>query len=228
MKKIILLILFLVALVQVAMFAQEKPDSTVQSVENRNGTFFKITRDFYPTGRILTDESPIGDTAAMVNAFVGTANEIAKQFASAALVITNAPEVNRSLAEISNAVLSISGRNLWDEMDRRLSSAFLPDTATSVAYIMRPGVGATPVNVSLRRNANGRLVLRQGSTNFLIEIRSADYIRIRRYDGSGTQAADGVSLDLFYKQTRNGPRWVSLDNAFVLRNPALTIQTQNK
>jgi len=226
MKKIILLILFLVALVQVAMFAQEKPDSTVQSVENRNGTFFKITRDFYPTGRILTDESPIGDTAAMVNAFVGTANEIAKQFASAALVITNAPEVNRSLAEISNAVLSISGRNLWDEMDRRLSSAFLPDTATSVAYIMRPGVGATPVNVSLRRNANGRLVLRQGSTNFLIEIRSADYIRIRRYDGSSTAAADGVSLDLFYKQTRNGPRWISLDKAFVLRNPALTIQSQ--
>ncbi len=83
-----------------------------------------------------------------------------------------------------------------------------------------------PVNVSLRRNANGRLVLRQGSTNFLIEIRSADYIRIRRYDGSGTQAADGVSLELFYKQTRNGPRWVSLDNAFVLRNPALTIQSQ--
>jgi hypothetical protein len=225
MKKIILLILALVALVHVAMFAQEKPDSTVQSVENRNGTFFKITRDFYPTGRILTDESPIGDTAAMVNAFVGTANAIATQLAIAAVAISNAPEANRSLNEISNAVQSIAGFSLWDEMDRRLSSVFLPDTATSVAYIMRPGVGATPVNVTLRRNANGRLVLRQGSTNFLIEIRAAEYIRIRRYDGSGTQAADGVSLDLFYKQTRNGPRWVSIDNAFVLRDPALTIQS---
>lgn len=208
-----------------AITAQEKPDSTVQSVENRGGTFFKITREFYPTGRILTDESPIGDTAAMVNAFVGGAHALATQYATAALVVTNANEVNRSLNEISNAIQSIAGRTLWDEMDRRLSSRLLPDTATSVPYIMRPGVGATPVNVSLRRNAAGRLVLRHGSTNFIIDIRSDNYIRIRRYDGSSTQAAEGVFLDLFYKETRNGPRWVSLDNAFVLRNPAVTIQS---
>lgn len=192
---------------------QETADSTTTSVENRQGVFFSVVRNYYPSGRILTDEQPLGsDTLQVANAIIGGTFSVLTDFANKAVEVARIQAKRRLITETSNA-LSVLGRDYFSIMDGLLRTEFLPDSVTTVAYQMRVN-GADPVNCSFRRNAGGNLVFRQGSQNFSMDIITRNWIRIRRYDGSATQTADNaVRVDLFRETPR---RWISGDLKFIL------------
>jgi hypothetical protein len=212
MKRTILLLLF-----PAFLFAQETPDSTATTYENRAGTFFAVTRSFFSTGRVLTDEQPLGrDTNGVVNAIIGPVFNNAGQFAQQAANAARIGRIRQQINAASASLQTLTGSDYYDITNRLLIAEFLPpgedgQPVQSVAYTMR--VNGTPIPVTLRRNATDQLVMRQGATNFRVDIVSRNWIRIRRYQGTEALAADGW-IDLF--QERNGA-YISEDLKYQLR-----------
>lgn len=213
MKHTIFLLLF-----PALLSAQETPDSTATTYENRAGAFFAVTRSFFPTGRVLTDEQPLGrDTAGVVNAIIGPVFNSAGQFANQAATAARIGRQRQVINAASASLQTLTGQDYYDLTNRLLIAEFLPtgedeQPVQSVAYTMR--VDGTPISVILRRNPAGQLVLRQGATNFRVDIVSRNWLRIRRYQGTETLAADGGWVDLF--QEKNGA-YISSDLKYNLR-----------
>jgi hypothetical protein len=212
MKRTILLLLF-----PAFLFAQETPDSTATTYENRAGTFFAVTRSFFSTGRVLTDEQPLGrDTNGVVNAIIGPVFNNAGQFAQQAANAARIGRIRQQVNAASASLQTLTGSDYYDITNRLLIAEFLPpgedeQPVQSVAYTMR--VNGTPIPVTLRRNATDQLVMRQGAINFRVDIVSRNWLRIRRYQGTEVLAADGW-IDLF--QERNGA-YISEDLKYQLR-----------
>ena len=200
------------------LFAQETPDSTATTYENRAGTFFSITRSFFPTGRVVTDEQPLGrDTAGVVNAIIGPVFNSAGQFANQAATAARIGRQRQVINAASASLQTLTGQDYYDLTNRLLIAEFLPlgedeQPVQSVAYTMR--VDGMPISVTLRRNAAGQLVMRQGSTNFRVDIVSRNWLRIRRYQGTETLTADNGWVDLF--QEKNG-NYISSDLKYNLK-----------
>ncbi|MGI9161150.1 MAG: hypothetical protein ACR2K1_15490 [Saprospiraceae bacterium] len=211
MKQIFFLLLF-----PTLLFSQDA-DSTTVTYENRAGTFFAVTKSFFPTGRVLTDEQPLGrDTNAVANAIIAPVFTAAGQYATQAAQAARIGRPRQQVNAASAALLSLTGQDYYDITNRLLIAEFLPNgeddqPVQSVAYTMR--VDGTPVSVTLRRNAAGQLIMRQGAANFRVDIVSRNWLRIRRYQGTETPATDGW-IDLF--QERNG-NYISADLRYVLR-----------
>lgn len=211
MKHLIFLLIF--AMATMVATAQETADSTTTTVENRQGVFFSVVRNYYPSGRILTDEQPLGsDTLQVANAIIGGTFSVLTDFANKAVEVARIASKRRLITETSNA-LSVLGRDYFSIMEGLLRTEFLPDSITTVPYQMKVK-GSDPVNVSFRRNADGNLVFRQGSQNFSMDIITRNWIRLRRYDGTATQTPDNsVRVDLFRESPR---RWISTDLRYIL------------
>lgn len=194
--------------------AQETPDSTLTTYENRAGVFYSITRNVFPSGRILTTEDPLGsDTAAVANAIIGPVFTGNTQIAAYAAQVARINRQRQQVTAASQALQSLVGLNYADVVENIVAPEFLADTVQSAPYVMR--VDGVPVDVELRRNNNGRLVLRQAGTNFRIDLFSRNWIRLRRYQGTGTETPDaGVRVDLFLEKPG---RWISLDLKYDLR-----------
>lgn len=197
--------------------AQETPDSTVTTYENRTGTFFSITRSFFPNGRILTDEQPLGtDTTAVANAILAPVFSVATQYAEKAATSARLARTRQQINGASSALQSLTGLDYYDFTNRLLIDEFLPideqgQSGQSVNYTIR--VDGTPILVTFRRNTSGQLVMNQGATNFRVDIVSRNWLRIRRYQGTEIPTATGW-IDLF--QEKNG-NYISSDLKYQLR-----------
>ena len=217
MKHIILLLF----LFPVGLFAQDQADTTAVTYENRGGIFYTVTKTTYQSGRIVTEETPIGtDTASVVNAIIAPVFTAGTQLADQAAKVARIPRVRAQIAAANTALTALIGKDYFDLTNNLLAGEFLGanDGETgqqpeSVECTMRVDGGA-PITASIRRNAAGRLVYRQGTQNFTLDIISRNWIRIRRYDGSNTITPDAAIVDLF-KEAPN--RWISLDLKFILR-----------
>jgi len=210
MKKIIFILALFCAF---AATAQEIPDSTTTTVENRGGVFYSVGRAYYPSGRVVTDETPLGsDTTAVANAVIGGTFSVLTEFAGHAVEVARINSKKRLIAD-ANTALSVLNLDYYTVMDGLLRTEFIPDSTTTVPYSIKVD-NAAPVNVSFRRTAGGQLVFRQGSQNFAVDIITRNWIRIRRYDGTATQTPDNsVRVDLFRETPR---RWISVDLKYVL------------
>lgn len=192
-------------------------DSTSTSFEVRNGTFFIIEKTYLSGGRILTDERPADtDTAAAITQVITPVLKAATQYANIAATAARINKPRQQINEASAVLQSLIGQDYYTITNRVLIGEFLPtDTTgqlTDVAYTMR--VDDTPVPVTLRRNASGQLIMRQGATSFRVDIVSRNWLRIRRYQGTETLASDGTFIDLF--QEKNG-NYISSDLKYRLR-----------
>lgn len=216
MKHIIFLLLF-----PLGLFAQDQPDTTAVTYENRGGIFYTVTKTTFQSGRIVTEETPIGtDTASVVNAIIGPVFLEGAKLAEQAAKVARIAKFRAQLAAANTALTALIGSDYYDVTNNLLAAEFLGaadeetgQQAESVQCIMRVDGGA-PITASIRRNAAGRLVYRQGTQNFTLDIISRNWIRIRRYDGSDTITPEISAVDLF-KEAPN--RWVSLDLKFILR-----------
>ena len=193
--------------------AQETADSTTTTIENRAGVFYSVGRAYYPTGRIVTDETPLGsDTLQVANAVIGGTFSVLTEFAGHAVEVARINSKKRLITD-ANTALSVLNLDYYTVMDGLLRTEFIPDSASTVPYTIKVA-NAAPISVSFRRNAGGQLVFRQGSQNFAVDIITRNWIRIRRYDGTATQTPDNsVRVDLFRETPR---RWISIDLKYIL------------
>ena len=209
MKHILFLLFF-----PAALFAQDQPDTTAVTYENRGGIFYTVTKTTYQSGRIVTEETPLGtDTAGVVNAIIGPVFTATTDAANKAVQVARLNRVRQQVVAANTALNALVGQDYFSVVQNAVGQEFLPDTVQSIAATMRVDGGA-PITASIRRNAAGRLVFRQGTQNFTVDIVSRNWIRLRRYQGTETLAAEGVIVDL-YKETEG--RWISLDLKYILR-----------
>jgi hypothetical protein len=212
--------IFLFLLFPLCLAAQEQPDSTAQSIENRAGVFFSVNRAFFPSGRILTDETPLGrDTATVANAIIGPVFSTLTAFSEKVVEVARIQRMRQLINSTDNSLTSLLGKGYFDIVQDAVIADFLPQDSTGatppVAYTMRVN-GGNAINVTLQKNAGGRLVMRQGSTNFLVDVVTRNWIRLRRYDGTGTATPDtSVRVDLHFEQARG--QWVSSDLRYTFR-----------
>jgi hypothetical protein len=209
MKHILFLLLF-----PAALFAQDQPDTTAVTYENRSGIFYTVTKTTFQSGRIVTEETPLGtDTAGVVNAIIGPVFTATTDAANKAVQVARLNRVRQQVVAANTALNALVGQDYFSVVQNAVGQEFLPDSVQSIAATMRVD-GGTPITASIRRNAAGRLVFRQGTQNFTLDIVSRNWIRLRRYQGTEALAAEGVIVDL-YKE--NEGRWISLDLKYILR-----------
>lgn len=207
MKNTLFLLLF------IPFFGLAQQDTTWSYWERRDSVFFKVTKSLYESGRIITEEEPIGnDTSELAMSIMSPLYFAADDMAGNALRIARLPRFFSQVTASSAQLQSLVGYNYYEATDRLLGDQFIP-TGSSTAATIRVDGGA-PIAASIRRNPAGRLVFRQGAQNFVLDIVSRNWLRIRRYQGTETLATDAVIVDLF--QEAPG-RWVSIDLKYILR-----------
>jgi len=209
MKHILFLLLF-----PLGLFAQDQPDTTAVTYENRGGIFYTVTKTTFQSGRIVTEETPLGaDTAGVVNAIIGPVFTATTDAANKAVQVARLNRVRQQVVAANTALNGLVGQDYFSVVQNAVGQEFLPDTIQSISATIRID-GGSPITASIRRNAAGRLVFRQGTQNFTLDIVSRNWIRLRRYQGTETLATDAVIVDLF-KETEG--RWISLDLKYILR-----------
>jgi hypothetical protein len=189
MKRIIFLLLAL----PFALTGQETVTADTSYIENRTGTFWQVQRQTFDSGRIRTEETPLGsDTTAVANAIIGPAFQTFQQYAErAAFVQANFARQRQLLGAVNSSLMGLLGQNYLTTLGASIGDDFLGN------YTMRVN-GGQPIQVEIIRLPAGVLRFRQGGTNFVFDILSRNWIRIRRYDGSATQTPDtNVTIDLF-------------------------------
>lgn len=207
MKNTLFLLLF------IPFFGLAQQDTTWSYWERRDSVFFKVTKSLYESGRIITEEEPIGnDTSELAMSIISPLYFAADDMAGNALRIARLPRFFSQVTASSAQLQSLVGYNYYEATDRLLGDQFIR-TGSSTPATIRVDGGA-PITASIRRNAAGRLVFRQGAQNFTLDIVSRNWLRIRRYQGTETLATDAVIVDLF--QETPG-RWISLDLKYILR-----------
>jgi hypothetical protein len=201
-------------LLPAALFAQDQPDTTAVTYENRGGIFYTVTKTTFQSGRIVTEETPLGtDTAGVVNAIIGPVFTATTDAANKAVQVARLNRVRQQVVAANTALNGLVGQDYFSVVQNAVGQEFLPDSVQSIPATMRVD-GGSPITASIRRNAAGRLVFRQGTQNFTLDIVSRNWIRLRRYQGTETLAAEGTIVDLF-KETEG--RWISLDLKYILR-----------
>jgi hypothetical protein len=209
MKHILFFLLF-----PIGLFAQDQPDTTAVTYENRGGIFYTVTKTTFQSGRIVTEETPLGtDTAGVVNAIIGPVFTATTDAANKAVQVARLNRVRQQVVAANAALNGLVGQDYFSVVQNAVGQEFLPDSLQSIPATMRVD-GGSPITASIRRNAAGRLVFRQGTQNFTLDIVSRNWIRLRRYQGTETLATDAVIVDLF-KETEG--RWISLDLKYILR-----------
>jgi hypothetical protein len=194
--------------------AQDQPDTTAVTYENRGGIFYTVTKTTFQSGRIVTEETPLGaDTAGVVNAIIGPVFTATTDAANKAVQVARLNRVRQQVVAANTALNGLVGQDYFSVVQNAVGQEFLPDTIQSISATIRID-GGSPITASIRRNAAGRLVFRQGTQNFTLDIVSRNWIRLRRYQGTETLATDAVIVDLF-KETEG--RWISLDLKYILR-----------
>jgi hypothetical protein len=186
-------ILFFLFALPFALTGQETVTADTSYTENRNGVFWQVVKQTFATGRINTDETPLGsDTTEVANAIIGPAFQTFQQYAErAAFVQANFARQRQLLGAVNSSLMGLLGQNYTATLGASIGDDFLGN------YTMRVN-GGQPIQVEIIRLPAGVLRFRQGGTNFVFDILSRNWIRIRRYDGSATQTPDAnVTIDLF-------------------------------
>lgn len=206
MKYLVFLFFFLPALLS----AQDAVLSDTSYIENRAGVFWQVTQTTYESGRIVSDQTPMGrDTATVVNAVIGSLFPALTQYADAAVQATKLQQQRKRITEAGQSLTLLIGKNYYTALGDLLGDEFIAD------YTMRVN-GGTAISVEVFRLAGGGLRYKQGGTNFVFDVVTRNWVRIRRYDGTATQTADqNVVVDLFFDA--GAKRWVDANRRYILK-----------
>jgi hypothetical protein len=217
MKYLIFLFLLLPALIS----AQDAVSSDTSYIENRSGVFWQVTQTTYESGRIVSDQTPIGsDTATVVNAVIGALFPALTQYAEASVQATKLNQQRKRITEAGQSLTLLIGKNYYTALGDLLGDEFLSE------YTMRVN-GSAPIAVEVIRLASGALRYKQGGTNFVFDVVTRNWVRIRRYDGTATQTADqSIVVDLFFDAAAK--RWIDASGRYILRKVDAQIQSRNK
>lgn len=165
---------FFVAIATVS--AQETIVSDSAYVSIKNDTFYQMRVQVYNTGRKVTEEAPLGrDTVAAVSALIGQAYALSAEFAQGLLIVENQSRFQKTINGLSSAINNITGLSYYRQIDARIGESLLGDYRLNVGE-------AAPVNVSLIRTNAGLFRLRQGTTNYVVDVYTEKLLRVRNYN----------------------------------------------
>lgn len=189
MKKV----LFLLLLLPLIAHAQDGVLSDPSYIENRAGQFWQVRTQVFESGAVLSREDPIGsDTSAVSNALVGSVFSNFRQYASTVVAVQRGFAVQRQrLGGVNAAFQALLGVSYLDAISAQLQGQYLGN------YTLRVN-GGTPRHVEIVRLASGVLRFRDGSANYVLDILSDNWIRVRNYPGAPAM------LDLFF----DGDSWI--------------------
>lgn len=159
---------------------QESIVSDTSYIVTRNDTVFQVKLIQYNTGRITSDQVPIGrDASSALTELRQQGYNLSQQFATAMIIVESERSLRRTIAGYSAAINQVNGTtNYFKEVETAVGDDNLLGT-----YNFRVD-NAEPVNASIIRNAAGLLRFRQGSTNYPLDVYSELLLRIRNYNGS--------------------------------------------
>lgn len=183
MKRILFFLLFLPALLA---HAQDGVLSDTSYIENRQGTFYNISVTTFESGRRLTDEAPLGsDTTEVINAIIGPAFTQFSQYATQVVAAqTQYARQRQTQRAVSASVMRLLGVSYFQAVSGLIENELLG------TYQIRVN-GAAPVQGEIIRLQSGALRYRQGGQNYVLDVFSRNWIRIRNLPGAPEM------LDLF-------------------------------
>lgn len=176
--KFILAALFF-TLLSLVIKAQESVVADTSYIVIRNDTVFQVKLVQYNTGRITSDQTPLGrDTSSALTELRQQAYNLSQQFATAMLYTENARAFRRTVQGFSAAINSIVGRTYYQDVDQQVGLG----KELIGTYTFRVN-GSTAILAAVIRNAQGMLRFRVNNTNYPLDIFSELLIYIRNYEG---------------------------------------------
>jgi len=157
--------------------AQETIVSDTSYIENRQGVFWQVKTQVYARGRIVSDQTPLGsDTSAVAQAILGPVFAQFSQYGQmAARVQTQYARQRQALGAANATLMALLGINYLTITGNEVGEQFLG------AYTMRVN-GGQPIAGEVIRLGSGALRWRQGGQNFVFDVMSPYWIRLRSYD----------------------------------------------
>lgn len=167
--------------------------------ENKENTLFYIKRQAFSDGRVRIEEIPFrNDSSEIINSIIGEHFQILTQYAEkAAYLQSNFTRQRQIINSLNNLFNSLIKQNYFSLMSNLIGDEFLGN------YSIRVN-GGPQIPVQIVKLQNGAVRFRQEGTNFVLDILSRNWIRIRRYQGTSTLASDtNVTVDLFFDTSTN-------------------------
>lgn len=169
---------FVLALIFSALFvnAQDVIVSDSAYVSVKNDTFYQMRVQVYASGRKVTEEAPLGrDTVQAVSALLSQGYALSKEFANGLLIVENENRFRKTINGLSAAINAVTGLTYYRQIDARVGDNLLGE------YRLKVGDNA-PVNVSIIRTNAGLFRLRQGTTNYVVDVYAENLLRVRAYN----------------------------------------------
>lgn len=201
MKNILILLSLLCSL---SAFSQSgEPVSDTSYIQKVGNTFFEVITLTYQDGAEMTSKTPIGDTAALVQA---TRDRITSKAATMAVDVRHVSTFRKSITTLvreSNAVLALTGIDPQKAVQDEYAAPFLISGWT----IKRDGT-TDPVEFTINANGNLRISVNAAATKAVQLFGNA--LRLKNYPSNGTDT------DMYRLQ--NGV-FVNADRTVILRPP---------
>lgn len=198
MKNLIFFLLFFA--VQSA-FGQDVIISDSAFVSIKNDTFYQMRVQSYASGRKVTEENPLGrDTANVLSTLIGQAYDVSSQFANALLIVENQNRFQKTINGISASISKLSSLSYYQQIDARIGDQLIG------AYNLRFG-DESPVNCSIIRTNTGLIRLRQGTTNYILDVYTDLFIRVRNYNNE---------TFFLVRSSANDARWTGANKKIIL------------
>lgn len=185
--KIKLLILFL--FIAFAGHAQLSEIYNNTTIVNRQGKFYEQQTIVYSDSTINNRETPLGDTAALVNRVVGSAIELSRQYAQVAVTAARKGIVISSLQGLDGVLQAAVGVSVRDTIRNLLvytdSTGAVKHRFEGTDYKFDAGA---ITDAAITRQANGSLRFRPDVTKaptFGIAVFGDRWIRVNAYPTAG-------------------------------------------
>lgn len=173
-------------------------DSTYTVV--RNDTFYQVRQQLYANGRRVTDEQPLGkDTTTVLNALLTQGYDLSQSFATAYIAVEAEATFRRAINGLSTVINTLTGKTYWRQIDMALGDKLLGEYQFTANGSVNP--------VTIIRTATGLLRLRQGSTNYTVDMYAENFIRIRNYNGT----------DIYLVRANDASQFTGNNRAYRLR-----------
>ena len=183
-----LLILFL--FIAFAASAQVSELSNVTSIQNRNGKFYELQTIVYADSSIVNRETPLGDTAALVNRIISAALNTTRPYAQVVVQASRKGIVINQLQALEDAMQAAVGKSVRDTIKNLM---LYTDSTGAVKHLFEGTDykfdSGTITDAAIVRQANGNLRFRPNvlvpNTTYGIAVFGDTWLRVNAYPAAG-------------------------------------------
>ena len=203
MKSLIITVIAVITTITAIAAQSGEPVSDTSYIQKVGNTFFEIVTFTYQDGAEMTNKTPIGDTAALVQA---TRDRITSRAATMAVDIRHVSTFKKSITTLvreSNAVVALTGIDPQKAVQDEYAPPFLIS-----GWTIRRDATTDPAEFTINASGNLRISVNSGATKAVQLFGNA--LRLKNYPSNGTDT------DMYRLQ--NGV-FVNADRTVRLRPP---------